>query len=76
MIENIINDYDKLYDGLTYRFPYHICKAVIKKWIIPNFLEIYFNISVKVEYMNNMRSDLVNIVMNSSFIFPLDFGRI
>ena len=64
LIENIIYDYDKLYEDLTYQFPNHVRKKVIKKYgglkKLPKSLEIDFNSSVKAEYMNNMRSDIVN----------------
>ena len=64
MLENIINDYDKLYEDLTYQFPNHIRKKVIKKYgglkKLPNSLEIDFNDSIKANYLNNMRSDMVN----------------
>ena len=64
MLENIINDYDKLYEDLTYQFPNHIRKKFIKKYgnlkKLPNSLEIDFNDSIKANYLNNMRSDVVN----------------
>ena len=64
ILQNIINDYDKLYEDLTYQFPNHIRKKVIKKYgnlkKLPNSLEIDFNDSIKANYLNNMRSDIVN----------------
>ena len=32
IIDNIINEYDKLFEDLTYQFPHHIKQKVIKKW--------------------------------------------
>ena len=54
-IENIINEYDRLYEDITYHFPHHIKQKVIKKWgnlkTLPNSLEIENNYS---------KGDLVN----------------
>ena len=55
IIDNIINEYDKLFEDLTYQFPHHIKQKVIKKWggmkTLPNSLEIENNYS---------KGDLVN----------------
>jgi len=55
IIENIINEYDRLYEDITYQFPHHIKQKVIKKWgnlkTLPNSLEIENNYS---------KGDLVN----------------
>jgi len=64
IIQSIINDYDKLYEDLTYQFPNHIRKKVIKKYgglkKLPNSLEIDYNSTVKADYMNSIRSDIIN----------------
>ena len=43
-VENIINEYDKLFEDISYRFPNHIRQKVIKKFggvkKLPNSLEI------------------------------------
>lgn len=63
VIENIINEYDKLFEDIPYRFPNHIRQKVIKKWggvkKLPNSLEIDYNNIIKKDYMNNMTSDVV-----------------
>jgi hypothetical protein len=63
IIENIINEYDKLFEDIPYRFPNHIRQKVIKKFggkkMLPNSLAIDYEANVKAEYMNNMTSDVV-----------------
>ena len=63
IIENIINEYDKLFEDIPYQFPNHIRQKVIKKFggsfSLPNSLAIDFNNTIKIDYMNNMRSDIV-----------------
>lgn len=63
IIENIITDYDKLYEDLTYQFPNSIRKKVIKKWggikKLPNSLEIDYNSNVKMNYMNGLQTDVI-----------------
>jgi len=58
IIENIINDYDKLWEELSYQFPEHIRKKVIRKYgkthKLPNSLDI--------DYNNTVKSDFINIV--------------
>lgn len=53
IMENIINDYDKLWEELSYQFPEHIRKKVIKKYgkshKLPNSLDIDFNNSIKID---------------------------
>lgn len=57
-IENIINEYDRLYEDLVYQFPHHIKQKVIKKFggvrELPN--------SLAIDYIENNRivqSDIV-----------------
>ena len=63
IIENIINDYDKIFEDIPYRFPNHIRQKVIEKWggvkKLPNSLEVDYNNTIKKDYMNNMTSDVV-----------------
>ena len=63
IIENIINEYDKLFEDIPYRFPNHIRQKVIKKFggvkKLPNSLEIDYSNTIKKDYMNNMMSDVV-----------------
>mgnify|MGYP000446867193 CR=1 FL=1 len=53
IVENIINDYDKIFEDIQYQFPNHIRQKVIKKWgnkkKLPNSLEIDFQDSLKTE---------------------------
>ena len=64
IIENIINEYDKLFEDISYRFPNHIRQKVIKKFggvkKLPNSLEIDYNNTIKKDYINNMMSDIVS----------------
>jgi hypothetical protein len=64
IIENIINEYDKLFEDISYRFPNHIRQKVIKKFggikKLPNSLEIDYNHTIKKDYINNMMSDIVS----------------
>lgn len=64
IIENIINEYDKLFEDISYQFPNHIRQKVIKKFgglkKLPNSLEIDYSNTIKQDYMNNMTSDIVN----------------
>lgn len=59
IIENIINDYDKLWEELTYQFPEHIRKKVIKKYgnshKLPNSLDIDYNKSIKGDFINTIQ---------------------
>ena len=52
IIENIINEYDKLYEDISHRFPNHIRQKVIKKFgghkTLPNSLEIDYNYTKKI----------------------------
>ena len=57
-IENIINEYDRLYEDLVYQFPHHIKQKIIKKFggvrELPN--------SLAIDYIENNRivqSDIV-----------------
>jgi hypothetical protein len=63
IIENIINDYDKIYEDIPYQFPNHIRQKVIKrfggKFCLPNSLMIDYNNSIKIDYTNNIRSDVI-----------------
>lgn len=47
MVNNIIEEYDKLYEDIVYPFPSHIRKKVIKSYggkkVLPNSLEIDYN---------------------------------
>jgi len=56
-IENIINEYDKLFEDTSYQFPNHIKQKVIKKFggskSLPNSLAIDYNDSVKGEVIIN-----------------------
>jgi len=56
-IENIINEYDKLFEDISYQFPNHIKQKVIKKFggskSLPNSLAIDYNDSVKGEVIIN-----------------------
>ena len=56
IIENIINEYDKLFEDISYQFPNHIRQKVIKKWggqkKLPNSLEIDYKDSIKAEFIN------------------------
>ncbi len=64
IIENIINEYDKLFEDISYQFPNHIRQKVISKFggvkKLPNSLEIDYNNTVKKDYMNNMMCDVVS----------------
>ena len=64
IVENIINEYDKLFEDISYQFPNHIRQKVIKKFggvkKLPNSLEIDYSNTVKKDYMNIMRSDIVS----------------
>jgi len=64
VIENIMDNYDKLFEDITYQFPNHIRRKVIKKFgglkKLPNSLEIDYSNTIKQDYMNNMKSDIVN----------------
>jgi len=64
MIENIINDFDKLWEDISFRFPNHIRLKVIKKFggikKLPNSLEVDYRDTIKIDYINNMRSDVVS----------------
>jgi hypothetical protein len=64
IIENIINEYDKLFEDIPYQFPNHIRQKVITKFggvkKLPNSLEIDYSNTIKKDYMNNMRSDIVS----------------
>ena len=63
IVENIINDYDKLWEDIPYQFPYHIRQKVIKsfggKFSLPNSLAVDFNNTIKKDYIDNMRSDII-----------------
>ena len=56
IIENIINEYDKLFEDISYQFPNHIRQKVIKKFggvkKLPNSLEIDYKDSIKAEFIN------------------------
>ena len=56
IIENIINEYDKLFEDISFRFPNHIRQKVIKKFggvkKLPNGLEIDYKDSLKAEFIN------------------------
>ena len=56
IIENIINEYDKLFEDISFRFPNHIRQKVIKKFggvkKLPNSLEIDYKDSLKAEFIN------------------------
>lgn len=56
-IEGIINEYDKLFNDLTYQFPNHIKQKVIKKFggvkVLPNSLAIDYNDSIKGDVIIN-----------------------
>lgn len=62
VIENIINEYDKLQEELIYQYPNHIKKKVIKKYgdklTLPNSLEVETNIiknsSIKSDFVNKI----------------------
>jgi len=64
VIENIINEYDTLFEDISYQFPNHIRQKVIKKFgglkKLPNSLEIDYSNTIKQDYMNDMTSDIVN----------------
>ena len=64
IIENIINDFDKLWEDISFRFPNHIRQKVIKKFggikKLPNSLEVDYRDTIKIDYINNMRSDVVS----------------
>jgi len=64
VIENIINEYDKLFEDIPYQFPNHIRHKVIKKFggvkKLPNSLEIDYSNTIKKNYMNNIMSDVVS----------------
>ncbi len=53
IIENIINEYDKLFEDISYRFPNHhdIRQKVVNKFggvkKLPNSLEIDYNNTIK-----------------------------
>jgi hypothetical protein len=51
IIENVINEYDKLFEDISYQFPNHIRQKVIKKFggikKFPNSLEIDYNNTIK-----------------------------
>jgi len=55
-IENIINEYDKIYEDIKYQFPSHIRQKVINKFggksSLPNSLQIDYNNSVKADFIN------------------------
>lgn len=56
IIDNMINEYDKLQEELIYQYPNHIRKKIIKKFggkfILPNSLEVDYN---------ETRADLINM---------------
>ena len=56
IIENIINDYDKIYEDISFRFPNHIRQKVIKKYggirKLPNSLDVDYKDSLKAEFIN------------------------
>lgn len=63
IIENIINEYDLLFNDIKYQFPCHIKRKITKKFggirTLPNGLEIDYNDSLKKE----IKADIVqNIV--------------
>ena len=64
IIENIINDFDKLWEDISFRFPNHIRQKVIKKFggikKLPNSLEVDYRDTIKIDYINNIRSDVVS----------------
>jgi hypothetical protein len=64
IVENIINEYDKLFEDISYQFPNHIRQKVIKKFggvkKLPNSLEIDYNNTIKKDYINNMMCDVVS----------------
>lgn len=59
IIDNIINDYDKIYEDLIYQFPEHIRNKVIKKYgsshKLPNSLDIDYNRSIKGDLINTIQ---------------------
>ena len=59
IIETVINDYDKLWEELSYQFPEHIRKKVIKKYggshKLPNSLDIDYNKSIKGDLINTIQ---------------------
>jgi hypothetical protein len=75
IIENILNEYDKLSDNISYRLPNHIRQKVIKKFggvkKLPNSLEIDYSHTIKMEYMNNMMCDVMrHFALNSLTYSP------
>jgi hypothetical protein len=64
IIENIINDFDKLWEDISFRFPNHIRQKVIKKFggikKLPNSLEVDYRDTIKIDYINNIRSEVVS----------------
>ena len=63
IVENIINDYDVLWEDIHYQFPNHIRQKVIKtfgnSYKLPNSLQIDYNNTIKKDYTNNIRSDII-----------------
>lgn len=59
IIETVINDYDKLWEELSYQFPEHIRKKVINKYggshKLPNSLDIDYNKSIKGDLINTIQ---------------------
>ena len=59
-IENIINEYDRLYEDLVYQFPHHIKQKIIKKFggvrELPN--------SLAIDYIENNRMVQSDIVIS------------
>ena len=69
-IENIINEYDRLYEDLVYQFPHHIKQKIMKKfggvWELPN--------SLAIDYIENNRLVQSDIVISKDSIIFLKYN--